>query len=255
MKLLKGIFVSDIHYPWNIRLDGVLAYIKDLQPDLIILGGDIVDASGTYGVDSWSAKDVEEKGIPAYNRDSRILLDLMVKLDKLAPKAKYVFLEGNHEERYQRMFRRYPTLLEGKFKFQRDGVPTEIQHKFTWIPYGDYESYYKIGDTLFMHGTLYPDAHAKKMAYCYTPSKVVYGHLHDFQAYTVHNGDPRRPGRFAVTCGCLCERLPDYKKGMPNKWLNGFIDFTVVDGHVAINAHLIENGMFSIGGKVYGERV
>lgn len=252
MKITKGVFISDTHYPWNIDLDGVFAYIKDLQPDLIILGGDIIDADGTYGVDSWSAKDVEERGIPAYNRDKEILLQLMKRLDKIAPKAKYVYLEGNHEERYQRMFRRYPTLLEGKFKFQRDSVPTELVNRFTWIPYGDYESYYKLGDTKFMHGTVYPDAHSKKMAYSYTPSKVVYGHVHDFQAYTIHSGDPTLPGRYAVTAGCLCGRLPDYKKGEPNKWTNGFVDFTCMDDVVILSTHQIVDGMFMVGNKVYG---
>lgn len=252
MNTTTGIFLSDIHFPYNIRLDGVFDYVKDLQPNLIVLGGDIIDADGTYGVDSWSAKNVEDTGIPAYVRDSKILLEFITKLDRLSPKSRYVFLEGNHEERYQRMFQRYPKLLEGKFKFQRDSIPNTISHKFTWVPYGNYESFYRLGDTLFTHGTVYPDAHSKKMALSYTPSKVVYGHVHDFQAYTIHSGDPRQPGRFAVTAGCLCERLPDYKKGEPNKWTNGFVDFTCNGKQVSINTHQIVDGKFNVGGHIYG---
>jgi len=249
-KLTTGVFISDIHFPWNIKLDGVLQYIKELQPTTIILGGDIIDAEGTYGVDSWSAKDVEEKGIPAYARDAKLLLAFIERLHKLSPKSGFVFLEGNHEDRYQRMFRRYPTLLDGKFKFQRDSVPQGV--RLDWIPYGNYESFYRVGDCVFMHGTLFPDAHAKKMAYCYTPNKVVYGHLHDFQSYTIHNGDPSQPGRYAVTAGCLCGRLPDYKKGQPNKWTNGFIEYACIDGITTVSAHQIENNKFVVHGKIYG---
>jgi predicted phosphodiesterase len=252
MKITTGVFISDLHFPWNIKLDGVVEYIKDLKPDTIILGGDVIDADGTYGVDSWSAKDVEEKGIPAYERDAKIMKEFVTTLVKASPKSDFVFLEGNHEDRYQRMFRRYPTLLEGRFKFQRDGIPTGIK-SFKWIPYGNYESFYRVGDAVFMHGTLFPDAHAKKMAYCYTPYKVIYGHLHDFQAYTIHSGNPNMPGRYAVTAGCLCGRLPDYKKGMPNKWTNGFVEYACIDGITTVSCHQIEKGRFVVGGKVYGK--
>jgi predicted phosphodiesterase len=249
-KLTTGVYLSDVHFPYQINLDGVFAYIKELRPDIIILGGDIVDAEGTYGVDGWSAKDVEEKGIPNYERDAKQIKDFISILHRLSPKSEFIFLEGNHEDRYQRMFRHYPTLLDGRFKFQRDGVPSGV--RLEWVPYGNYESFYRLGDTVFMHGTLFPDAHAKKMAYCYTPNKVVYGHLHDFQAYTIHNGDPSRPGRYAVTAGCLCGRLPDYKKGLPNKWTNGFVEFACVDGVTTISTHQIEKGRFVVKGKLYG---
>jgi hypothetical protein len=250
-KLKNGLFISDVHFPWNINLKCVYEYVKFLQPDTIILGGDIIDADGTYGVDSWSAKDVEEKGIPAYERDCKLMSNFISKLVSLSKNSNFVFLEGNHEDRYQRMFRRYPTLLDGRFKFQRDGIPSSVK-SFQWIPYGNYESFFRVGDCVFMHGTLFPDAHAKKMAYCYTPNKVVYGHLHDFQSYTIHNGDPSQPGRYAVTAGCLCGRLPDYKKGQPNKWTNGFVEYACIDGITTVTSHQIENGKFSAGGKIYG---
>lgn len=251
-KITKGVFISDIHFPFNIKLDGVLAYIKDLRPDVVVLGGDIIDADGTYGVDSWTMDKVEQVGFPAYERDVKLMRGLLDRIDKITPKAKIVFLEGNHEERYQRMFTRYPKALDGKFKFQRDAVPESMKARFTWIPYGSYDSFYRLGDAVFTHGTLYPDAHAKKMALCYLPNKTIYGHIHDFQAYTTHNGDPRKPGRYAVTTGCLCGRLPDYKNGQPNKWLNGFTTFACIDGVVTTNSVIIENDKFIAGDKVYG---
>lgn len=252
-KAIKGLFISDIHFPWNIKLDGVMDYLKDLRPDVLILGGDIIDAAGTYGVDSWTMERVERDGFTLYKRDTDILKKFLLEIEKRIPKTtKVVFLEGNHEDRYQRMFHRYPKALEGRFKFQRDAVPSGLSERFKWIPYGDYDSFFRLGDAVFTHGTIFPDAHAKKMAMCYVPSKTIYGHIHDFQAYTTHNGDPRKPGRYAVTTGCLCGRLPDYKKGAPNKWINGFTSFVCINGVVTTQSIIIENGQFMSGTKVYG---
>lgn len=245
-RIITGVFISDMHLPYNIPLRPVLDYIKDLQPDQIILGGDIIDADGTFGIDGWTADKVQSDGIPAFERDVKLLRGLYADLQKASPKSKLVFLEGNHEERYRRPLSRYPELLKGKFDLVK-----ESGFKGLWIPYGDYDSFYKVGDMLFTHGTIYPDAHAKKMAMAYLPHKVIYGHIHDFQAYTTHNGDPRRPGRYAVTGGCLCGRLPDYKKGQPNKWLNGFVSWVSVNGVVSASPILVEKWGFAVGRKVY----
>jgi len=246
---IKGIFLSDIHLPFEIDLKPILEYIRDFKPNQIILGGDIVDADGTFGIDSWTADQVEKQGFSLFERDVNLLNELLVNLHKAAPRAKLVFLEGNHEQRYIRPKSRYPKLFEGKFDFTTR-FPKEVSH-IKWIPYGDYDSFYKVGDCLFTHGTIFPDAHSKKMAMAYLPNKVVYGHIHDFQSYTTHNGDPRRPGRYAVTAGCLCGRLPDYKKGHPNKWVNGFISWVSVNGCTTPTAHLVENGKFEANGKIY----
>lgn len=246
-KIVKGVFLSDIHLPFNIRLDGILRYIKDLKPQQIILGGDIIDADGTFGIDGWTADQVEKNMFKLYQRDLALLRQLLMDLRKASPKSRIIFLEGNHEERYRRPKNRYPELMRGKCELQKD-ISDLIDQ---WVPYGDYDAFYKVGDCLFTHGTIFPDAHSKKMAMAYLPNKVCYGHIHDFQSYTTHNGDPRKPGRYAVTAGCLCGRLPDYKKGQPNKWVSGFMTWTSVNNVTALTPILIENWGFMVGGKLY----
>lgn len=250
-KVTTGVFLSDIHLPFEINLSGVMAYIKDLKPDEIILGGDIIDADGTFGIDGWTADQVEKVGFKLYDRDVALLRSLLDRLHKASPKSKIVFLEGNHEERYRRPKNRYPELLKNRFNLEKDGIPDAVKHNFKWITYGDYDSFYRVGDMLFTHGTIFPDAHAKKMAMAYLPNKIVYGHIHDFQSYTTHNGDPRKPGRYAVTAGCLCGRLPDYKKGHPNKWANGFVTWASVGGVTSAYPIMIEKWGFTVGGKRY----
>lgn len=246
MKMIKGVFISDIHFPHNVPLRGVLAFIKDYKPDQIILGGDITDGPD-HGVDSWNLEKVETRGYECYANDVNNIKSFMDTVSRLAPNAKIIYLEGNHEERYERLVRRWPNNLKSRFNLHRDACPSA-----KWIKYGDYDSFYQVGDCLFTHGTIFPDQHAKKMAQAYLPSKVVYGHIHDFQSYTTHSGDPRKPGRYALTSGCLCGRLPDYKKGHPNKWVTGFVSWVSVDGCTTPTPHIIENGLFAIGSKVYG---
>ncbi len=246
--VIKGVFLSDVHLPYNINLSPIFAYLKDLQPDQIILGGDIVDGPD-HGFESWTFEQVEKNAYGRYDQEVKLIKNLLADLKAAAPKAKIIYLEGNHEERYQRMVRRYPNTLTTRFRLDRDACPDA-----KWIPYGDYDSFYKVGDCLFTHGTIFPDSHAKKMALAYIPNKIVYGHIHDFQSYTTHSGDPRKSGRYAVTAGCLCGRVPGYKKGQPNKWVSGFVSWASVNGVTSATPILLENWGFAVGGKLYAPK-
>lgn len=242
-----GVFLSDIHLPESINLEPIFKYLHDLKPDIIILGGDIIDAMDLHGIDSRPASDFDSSW---YERDVLLMQSFLTRLWKESPKSEIVYLEGNHEERYRRLMKKYPKPFEGKFRLHIDGVPKGKVIK--WIPYGDYSSFYKLGDTVFVHGTIFPDSHAKKYALDHTPFKCIYGHLHHFQAYTTRKAFSTMSPRYAVTAGCLTPTTPDYKKGAPNQWTNGFISFTYDGKVVNPTVHLIENGKFAVGRKVYG---
>ena len=244
-----GVFLSDIHFPDNINLTPVLEYLEDLKPNLVILGGDIIDAKGMHGVESMQASQIK---LEWYERDKELMSSFLRSLLDIIPRAKLVFLEGNHEERYKRVMRRYPDAFGGRFNFKED-VVSKVFPKADWIPYGDYNAYYKLGDTVFTHGTLYPQNHAKKYAEVYTPFKVVYGHLHHYQSYTAHSAMPELTPHYALTAGCLSKTAPEWKKGQPNCWLNGFVDFFSDGKTTTSTAHIINTkGCFMVGGKAYG---
>jgi len=251
-----GVFLSDIHLPDSINLKPVFSYVKDLYQQtlktkdkfLIILGGDIIDAKGMHGIDSLAASQIK---LEWYERDKQLMSSFLQQLLDIAPRTDVVFLEGNHEERYKRIMRRYPDAFGGRFEFDRD-VLTKIFPKAKWIPYGDYESYFKVGDTVFTHGTVYPQNHAKKYAEVFAPFKVVYGHLHHFQAYTMHSAMPELAPHYSVTAGCLSKTAPEWKKGQPNCWLTGLVDF-FSDGTITTSTpHIIDTkGRLMVGGKIY----
>lgn len=244
----KGIFLSDIHCPDNINLDGVFKYIKDLQPDYVVLGGDIIDAKGMHGVEQATASQIK---LEWYTRDCLLMSSFLHHLHDIVPKAELIYLEGNHEERYKRVMVKYPDAWGGRFNFFKD-VVTKVYPKAKWVEYGDYNSYYKIGDTVFTHGNIYPSNHARKYAEVFAPFKVVYGHLHHYQACTIHSAMPELSPHYAITAGCLSKTAPEWKKGQPNCWVNGFVDF-FTDGRITTaTAHIIDpKGRFMIGNKEY----
>lgn len=250
-----GVFLSDIHLPDNINIEPVFRYVSDLYKQaisdknkfLIVLGGDIIDAKGMHGIESMQASQIK---LEWYERDKKLLSEFCTRLSDIAPKADLVYLEGNHEERYKRIMVRYPDAWGNRFNFHRD-VVSKVFPRAKWIPYGNYNAYFKLGDTVFTHGTIYPDNHAKRYAQVFTPFKVVYGHLHHYQAHTIHSAMPEQPPHYAVTAGCLTHTAPEWKKGQPNCWVNGFIDFISEKGVTTPTAHVIENGRFFIGGKEY----
>lgn len=246
MSKLKGVFLSDIHMPDNINLTPVLNYVKDLQPDIIILGGDIIDAKGMHGIESMRADQIDQNW---YERDKKLFKDFLSSLQQVAPKARYIYLEGNHEERYSRVMKKYPKVFKGRFNFIRDASPKGLNIK--WIPYGTYSSFFRLGDTIFLHGTVWPDIHAKKYALDHTPYKAIYGHLHHFQSYTTRKSLATMTPRYAVTAGCLSHTMPEWKKGAPNQWVNGFISFVYDGKSVLPQVHLIEKGKFYVGNKEY----
>lgn len=251
-----GVFLSDVHIPDNIALEPVLKYVKDLYTQtmkdknkfLLVLGGDIIDAKGLHGIESMQASQIK---LEWYERDKKLLSSFLQDLLDIAPKAEVVYLEGNHEERYRRIMVRYPDAWGGRFDFHRD-VVTKFFPKAKWVPYGTYDSYHKLGDLIFIHGTLYPTNHAKKYSEVFAPFKVVYGHLHHFQSFTTHNAMPELPAHYAVTAGCLTHTAPEWKKGQPNCWITGFIDFMSDGKETTAYPHIINSkGVFMVGGKLY----
>lgn len=240
----RGVFLSDIHMPENIPLGPVLSFVKETKPDYIILGGDVIDAEGLHASESMKAEDVK---LSWFKRDVKLASGLIASLKAASSNANIIYLEGNHEQRYARLQAKYPELFAEVLGFSKAMTPLVN----VYIPYGTAESYFLIGDTVFVHGDIFPDAHAKAYATRYSPSKVVYGHLHHFQAYTTHRALMHEGVRYALTAGCLSTLNPDWKRGKANQWVNGFVSFWT-DGKTTVpTAHMLEKGRLIVGGKEY----
>ena len=158
--------------------------------------------------------------------------------------ARFVFLEGNHEERMERYINANPA-CEGMLE-----VPIALELKrrgVEWIPYWSKGTVCKIGKATFIHGRYCTDHHAKKHVQSYGCS-VFYGHVHDVQAYSAVTHGATLIGQ---SLGCLC--LPQrYLQGHPDRWQQAVAIFEFLpDGNFQYQVLRIVDHKFSYDNKIY----
>ena len=246
----REIALFDMHYPYNIDLRNVIAFVKDYRPDVLILGGDILD-------------------LPQFSRWERGLHNLLASLPP--PRAMYakakeeiflpirraigwnaalIYLGGNHEQR-----------VEDAIKADSKAEDWSIEANFSdiidlYVPYADEDvpNIYEMGDAIFTHGNRHNVHHASYMAIEYGKT-VRYGHTHDYQVSTKRTA--AGSGSYAIiaaSCGCLRSLRPSWLRGKPNNWVNGFQYGYVDDNGVLFDNIVIiqKDGRFMIGDKIYG---
>lgn len=166
---------------------------------------------------------------------------------KLAPKAKFTLLEGNHEERVERYIDANP-VLEGKVE-----VETGLQLKarnINWVRFSSKGQIYKIGKARFIHGLYVNQYHARKHVENYGEN-VFYGHTHDVQSYSkeLQGADKTIVGQ---SLGCLCRYDQKYLKGRPTKWQQAIgVFYFFPDGYFTYDVIRIFKHRFYAEGKVY----
>jgi predicted phosphodiesterase len=246
--LKKTLVVSDIHVPFNdvTATKTFLAFLKDFQPDELILNGDILDLKACSGHGDVEADDLLWQEILAGN----IFLDEVRKA--VGPKCKIHYNEGNHESRLTRFVKRQAPSLHGL-----TSIPELLklrERKITWLPYSGDNMYFitkKLGVTHgFAHGTNYTRATLQKLNV-----SCIVGHAHRPEYSTAPVVDHR--GQHIRGCwgsGCL---VPVQHVGYltaPSGWSQGWTvvysdertgDFSVYPINLA-NGHVFWNG------KVYG---
>lgn len=143
------------------------------------------------------------------------------------PYAKFVLLEGNHEERIDRFLAENPT-FKGLFSIEKNLMLKE--RGFEWIRAWSKGEVYQIGKARFTHGEKVGQYHAKQMVTDYGTS-IFYGHTHDMMCIPIaHKGkDDILVGQ---SIGCLCQYDLPYMRGRASKWQQGFMVLHVMpDGN------------------------
>lgn len=232
-------WLSDIHVPWEDKklVEQVLQWSRDHKPDIVVLGGDILDlASCSQHGD----------GIPPLLMDEIDAGNAFLDRVRAAnPKAEIVYLMGNHETRAARFIKANAPSLKGAFtlehllRFKERGIK--------WKPYGDVHFIGKLG---FTHGTLtgqqYAAAHLRKYG-----CSLVLGHMHKFQTYTQGIAGDKCRGVWGIGCLCPTTNVP-YIDG-PSSWQQGFaVAHVAANGAFWVTPVQVNDGIFVYGDKVYG---
>lgn len=215
-------------------------FIADFRPDIIILGGDLLDYR--Y-ISSYSQSDEECRRDADFMNEFDIL---RAELDVLQGHTKKIYyLEGNHEFRLEAYLRQNPILRRA---LCMEEVLDLGARKIPYILMPDQPL--RLGKLAFAHGWYYGVHYSKKTLDEYGGNIVVW-HAHRPQYYARRI----RATNSEIGCwglGCLCARDPFYLKGRPNRWQNGFgVGYIQKNGYFNIYDVRITHNQFTYGGVHY----
>lgn len=206
----KIVVLPDIHLSEELSraYQLVKRFIKKEKPDTIILLGDFMDVSAL------SAWDSDKRRLMEGKRWLRELNIANKELDFLQTHSKeIVYLEGNHEDRVTRYLDRHP-IMEGLIEIQ-PGLRLK-ERNIKWV--GNMVLH-KVGKLYMTHGWYTTTYHAKKHL-TVIGGNVCYGHTHRAMSDML-NMQLHKP-TMAWGLGCLCGKEPEWMRGRPANWINGF---------------------------------
>lgn len=215
-----------------------LSDVKLLDPDEVVLGGDIVDCGG------WLAKHhtigyVAEMDY-SYQEDIAVANEFLDRLQEVAPRAVIHYLAGNHEVRLERWIVDQVVGNNRDAEFLRKHFSPEslLRLKDRGIAYYEREEVHeqglprgwiKLGNMHFTHSLSY-SKNAARDAAGKTAGNVTYWCTHREDSATIVF-----PGVGIVKAfnpGCLCSMQPIWKVSFPTEWSQGYgIDVISGDGN------------------------
>jgi predicted phosphodiesterase len=262
----KYLFITDVHWGYeydkqrhkrpihDVRAVGaMLSFARDFKPDVVILGGDILDCGAISHHNQRKPGNVEGLRLA---RDLAECRDALIRpLEALGAK-KYYYIVGNHEDWLNDAVIETPA-LEGLIDLKGDllTAPFSRPDESPWeiIPQG---GGVKLGKLYFMHGDTLKTGgeHVAKIAHNYYGRCVRFGHFHTYQVHTPRTALDSDIKHTSVCVPCLCRKDPTYNDGKPNAWMQGFnYGYVNKNGTFSDYVVVMVDGKFTAGGKTYGE--
>ena len=171
----KAFVFPDIHIPYHSKksLDVALQVCSTLNPDEIVILGDALDFYAIHGHGKKHPK------ISQYLETELIEGNLFLdQLDKYFPKAKKVFLEGNHEYRLERFLINNAPQLFGIVEIKKL-LNMKNRPNWTFFDYKNTQKHRILDSNLYARHEPFstnPKTSAQKSA-----TSLVYGHVHKIE--------------------------------------------------------------------------
>jgi len=245
--LKKVIALFDVHIPNNIDLSGILKFLNDEKPDILILGGDFMDVESLSHWAMAGGKRLTLEG-KRWKEECRIAGEMLDKFREIVgKKCEIVYLMGNHEEWPSQYIDRNPE-MSGIIDIQ---LMLELDKRnIKWIPYKCEKNFYKVGKLYFTHGEYTVNNHSLKMLRSYN-CNIRYGHLHTYQAVTKTSKKDIGDMHTAISVPCLC-KPGEYLGGKCTSHINGFyVAYIKPDGNFFEYVIMIINNHFFFNNKLY----
>ena len=212
------LFLYDLHIPYCDKkaLEIAIDYGRQKEIKTIILGGDYYDFHGL----GWFTRHPSKARV---KEELSIGQELFDYLEDIFPNATILYLEGNHDYRYEKyLLTNAPELYDVEcFKFEEFAGLKERNIKYLRKHY-----VLKVGKLHVIHGHEYRMSpwfsykNIGSIMYDRTKSNCISGHLHRTNEYE----DTTLAGDLLVNyiVGCLCDLYPEYAPKPFNKWNHGY---------------------------------
>lgn len=232
------LWLSDIHFPNqdNEALSVAIKYGKDNDANCIVLGGDVLDNTPFTSF----------LHAPFNKNDVRDWFDMAEQFIQILrrefPNALILWIEGNHDQWYERYLIKNSPVLFGDEYYQ---LENRLHLSNYGVRYLRQNIICKAGKLDMLHGHtivkgVFSPVNAARGAFNKAKSSLIIGHCHQTSEHTESNlrGD-------IITCfstGCLCTLKPDYDPHN-TKHNHGFAFIEVGEkGHFKVSNRRIYNG-------------
>jgi hypothetical protein len=250
-EIQKTVLMPDIHYPHIDQkvMDSLGEFIMEYEPHELVYMGDQMSLDCISG---WNRrKPLLKEGqrlIKDYEDFDKTILQFHESITP--PDTRRTFMIGNHEQRVKWYIEEHPELsgiidVDANLHLQDRG--------YTLKPFN---TIHKVGKLSVIHGYYWNMYHAKKTLEAFE-GNVVYSHVHNPQMYAKVSPVDRKGYHMATSLPCLCNIKPDYKKNLPNFWINGFgiVEHLPATGYFNLYTIIIIDGCFMWNGRYYGKNI
>lgn len=258
-KLKEGarvVIISDLQVPFSQpgliggvdnKVGAFEAFLKDYDPALVILNGDVRDCYTLSSFDKSPSRRFGEK------EEKRLTQNELKAINKAAPNARKIFHNGNHEERLERTYaqlcQRDNRAFEifdaiGFDKLNTRSMLNLDDLGYEWQPYSGWTD---VLGLIVTHGDLVAKESgetARKM-YDKWKSSLVMGHTHRLAAY--FHTDATGKAHAAYEGGCMC-RLDGLGYVVNPDWQNGWVIGEVHGGLLHTSLVPVFDGCFWVPG-------
>lgn len=221
-----------------------LSFVKDYQPDTVVLLGDQLNASS---ISHWNDdKPRNKEGIRLIDEMDLHALEVLDMIDRYVPNARRIWHKGNHERFIDDFLLKHPEL---------EGIVDPVKYLRLkdrgWEVY-DHKELSRVGKVYFTHGEYATGKyHARRMLDLYQRN-IRYGHRHTYEVAIGTSAADQKDFHTAVAVPCLANLNPSYAQNKPNNWINGFLwGENTKSGAFTDQVAIMVDNKYLFGGKVY----
>lgn len=236
------LYLSDIHIPYedpkalNLAIDA----IRLLKPEMVFLGGDIMDS---YAISSFSKDPARKQSLQKELDLTHSFLSLRIR--KNSPNARIFYKGGNHEA--PRLTRYLWNQAEALNSLRGLTIPELLRLRSLDIQWLSQEEATYIGELGYFHGDEFSGSGGvfpARNVFMKAPGNIIMGHFHRVTAHYYRMLNGKTYG--AWSNGCLCTLTPEYLH-FP-QWQQSF---TIVRYNKSGLFHVIQVPIFQRHGEYY----